>query len=193
MLARLKDSFSEFANGSSVKTGATTLALATLLTFSSAASNTAQAEDAQAQPVVLQHASSCAPLEETNWGQTINASTSAHMYSQENIGSIGISIFPGADLQTNGFTADELGTTLVRALEDVGIDAQCFVNNSHFENSGTAMGFKVAGLSITIDGDNSFNLSEVLRDQKVLVAAINEAKTAKQLLVNGDNTLALAR
>ena len=45
MLARLKDSFSEFANGSSVKTGATTLALATLLTFFSAASNTAQAEE----------------------------------------------------------------------------------------------------------------------------------------------------
>ena len=64
MLARLKDSFSEFANGSSVKTGATTLALATLLTFFSAASNTAQAEEdvtlahvesGTAQDVSLQH------------------------------------------------------------------------------------------------------------------------------------------
>ena len=145
---------------------------AALVTGSSTAAN---AEEAQ-----------CAPLKKTNWGQDLGASSSAHMYSEDNIGSVGISIFPGADLETNGFTADELGTTIVSALSDVGVNAQCYVHKTQFPESGTALGFKVAGLSIVVDGDESFNMAQVWNDGRILQSTIAEAKTAGQLLAGAD-------
>jgi hypothetical protein len=141
-----------------------------LLAFATAA----HAENEQIQ--------TCAPLERTNWDQVINASTTAHMYSQKNLGAVGISIFPGADLERNGFTADELGAKLVNVLKGAGVEAQCFINNSHFINSGTALGFKVNGLSITIDGDDRFNMGQVQDDKRILRTTVAEAKTSKMLL-----------
>lgn len=41
----------------------------------------------------------CAPLHKTKWGEDYSASTSAHRYSERNIGSVGISIYPGSDLK----------------------------------------------------------------------------------------------
>jgi hypothetical protein len=136
----------------------------------------------------------CAPLEKTSYGMELGASYSAHAYSEKNVGSVGISIFPGADLEASGFTADQLGTKLVSVLRGAGINAECFVNNSHFDASGTALGFKVGGLSIQIDGDDSFNMAQVQSDKRILKATVAEAKTAKQLLASTDpDTLALNR
>lgn len=131
----------------------------------------------------------CAPLKKTAWGQDFNASPSAHAYSQENIGSVGISIYPGSDLAKNNFTAEQLGDAIVSAFAKAGVNAECFVNNSLFDKSGTALGFKIDGLSIKIDGDNRFDMGQVWNDKRILVAAVNEAKTARLLLTN--NELAL--
>lgn len=133
----------------------------------------------------------CAPLEKTNYGMELGASYSAHAYSEKHVGSVGISIFPGADI--GGEKPNELGTTIVNALRGAGIEAECFVNNSHYDSSGTALGFKVGGLSIQIDGDDSFNIDQVWDDKRILKATVAEAKTAKQLYASNQNdTLALA-
>lgn len=177
MISRLKNSFTDSSFGK--KAGATALMVGALsLPFAAA-----NADDTQMQKVNLQQPATCAPLEKTGYGMEWDASYSAHKYSRNNVGSIGISIFPGADL--DNFTADELGAKLVSLFESTGVQAKCFVNNSQFSNSGTALGFKIGGLSITIDGDNSFNMDQVAQDKRILRTAISEAKTANQLLASG--------
>jgi hypothetical protein len=92
---------------------------------------------------------------------------------------VGISIYPGADSDKN--PPHFVGNQIVKALEKAGIDAQCFVNNTMFEDSGTALSFKIGGLSIKVDGDDTFNLLEVAKKPSVMKAVVNEAKTAKNM------------
>lgn len=133
-------------------------------------------------PAYAEEVRQCAPLAKTSYGRELNASTSAHKYSQENIGNVGISIYPGADLATNGFSsANMLGDVIISALKGKNVEAECFVNNTFFDTSGTALSFKINGLSIKIDGDDTFNMDEVWHDKRILRAAVAEAKTVKLL------------
>ncbi|MCU7805667.1 MAG: hypothetical protein KZQ96_20975 [Candidatus Thiodiazotropha sp. (ex Lucinoma borealis)] len=136
-------------------------------------STAAQAEGAQ-----------CAPLEQAASGHVFDASTSAYIYSQENIGAVGISIFPGVDL--GRFTGHDLGTKLVKIMEMNGVEAECFVHNEPGPN-GTAVNFKIAGLSWKEDG--SLNASQSF-DKETLRGVIAEAKTAKELLAARSQPLA---
>ena len=115
MLARLKDSFSEFANGSSVKTGATTLALATLLTFSSAASNTAHAEEVATanegtiQTVDYQPPATVLSTAVTSQEIAVSETLQRAKASVKDGNDIGIAILKGDDMS---FTGSEYGEKL---------------------------------------------------------------------------------
>lgn len=160
-------------------------AAAMVSTFSGAA----QADDARAQPVSLSTTQQCMPLYKTVWGTNANASGSAHHYSELNPGSVAISIYPGADLEMSGVTADQLGVTLANALKNDGVDVQCFINNSHYDNNGTSIAFHVHGLRISVNGADSFNVHEIQQNPKILQYARAEALMVKRYA--GD--LALAR
>lgn len=56
------------------------------------------------------------------------------------------------------------------------------MNNSLFPNNGTSLSFKVAGLSIKVDGKDSFNPLKVQKDPRILSLTVAEAKTTKALL-----------
>lgn len=133
----------------------------------------------------------CAPLKHDAQGYQWDASYSAHKYSKEHVGNVGISIFPGADLKN--FTADELGLAITSSFKKHGVEAQCFVNQSSFPDSGTALGFKIDGLSIKVDGDDSFNMKQVRTDKRIIKYAISEAKMVKRLLSKANENVALGR
>jgi hypothetical protein len=152
-------------------------AVAMVSTFSGAA----QADDARAQPVSLSTTQQCMPLLKSSQGTDINASSSAHGYSKFNPGSVGVSIYPGKGLEFAGFKdAHQLGLEVVGVLRDAGIDAQCFINNSFFEDSGPSIAFHVHGLRIKLDGKDSFGIDQVWDDPRVLRAAYAEAKMVER-------------
>lgn len=155
---------------------AATLSVACLGAFSTAV----HAEDAQ-----------CSSLKQNRYGHQMGAGSSAHLYSQQNVGAVGISIFPGADLEISGFTAHQLGAKLVSVLNKAGVKAECFVNDSLFENNGTALGFQIDGFSITVDGQDAFGMRQIQEDKRILRSAVAEAKTAKMLLASEKPDLAL--
>lgn len=73
---------------------------------------------------------------------------------------------------------------IVEVLKNQSITAQCYVNSERFEGSGTAISFIVAGVSIRIDGSDTFNMEQIQKDGRILNAMVNEAKTAHLFLVN---------
>ncbi|MEM7467204.1 MAG: hypothetical protein AAF387_10000 [Pseudomonadota bacterium] len=134
----------------------------------------------------------CAALTKDAQGYEWDASYSAHNYSEDNIGNVGISIYPGEDL--NSFSADELGSKLVNLFKSAGVQAECFINNSSFTESGTALSFKIDGLSIVIDGDDTFGMKQVREDKRILrSAAAEEAKTAKDVLASREHLISLSQ
>jgi hypothetical protein len=151
-------------------------AAAMVSTFSGAA----QADDARAQPVSLSTIQQCMPLLKSSQGTDINASSSAHGYSKFNPGSVAISIYPGADLEMSGVTAEQLGAALTNSLKSGGVDAECFVNNSHFENNGTSIAFHVHGLRISVDGEDTFNVHEIQQNPRILQYTRAEALMVKR-------------
>ncbi|MEW7986971.1 MAG: hypothetical protein AB2765_07915 [Candidatus Thiodiazotropha endolucinida] len=126
----------------------------------------------------------CAPLHQTSTGREVNASLSAHRYSQQNIGAVGISIFPGTDLGDQ--SPHKLGHILRSTFQKYGVEAECFVHNRTHSN-GTSVNFKIAGLSWKEDG--SLNISQSL-DKSTLRGIIAEAKTAKEFLPTSSEPLA---
>ena len=118
----------------------------------------------------------CADLRENEAGRVFNAGTSAWVYSDEQSGRVGISIYPGRDLGDH--SPEKLGTILVNTFRDNGVQAECFVNDEGVEN-GTSIDFKVNGLSW--GKTRTFNISEAT-DPETLKGVIDEAKTGRMLL-----------
>lgn len=152
------------------------LGICTAFAVSVAMPLAANSNDAAAQKVRLPAVETCSPLFQTSTGREVNAGLSAHVYSQENIGAVGISIFPGQDL--GSYSPHEIGVMLVKVMAQNGVEAQCFVHNEYGPN-GTAVNFKIDGLSWKPDG--SLNVSQSL-DRETLIGVIAEAKTAGMLL-----------
>lgn len=120
----------------------------------------------------------CGPLYQTSTGREVDASYSAHRYSQQHVGAVGISIFPGADL--GSYSGHDLGTKIVSALKINGVDAECFVHNNTHSN-GTSVNFHITGLAWKEDG--ALNISQSLA-RDTLRGVIAEAKTARELLAH---------
>lgn len=118
----------------------------------------------------------CGELRETDGGRILNAGTTAHTYSQENLGNVGISIFAGRDLGDH--SPEYLGALLVNELRSRGVQAECFVHNERVQN-GTGIRFHVAGLSMSED---SLGITASF-DEEMLDGVEAEAKTAGRLLV----------
>ena len=118
----------------------------------------------------------CAPLEQTSTGIEINAGASAHIYSQDSVGAVGVSIFAGADLGNQ--SPHKLGTFIKAVMNKYGVEAECFVDSTHGSN-GTSIQFHIDGLSAKKDG--SFGISESL-NKEFLHGIIAQAKTVKQLI-----------
>lgn len=125
---------------------------------------------------VSESAEQCSPLFRTSSGRQVNASYSAHRYSQENVGAVGISIFPGQDLPMG--SAHTIGLKLAQAFRQNGVQAACFV---HFENGpkGSGFNFKVAGLSWKKDGPMTIVEATNVETLRGVAA---EARTARALL-----------
>ncbi len=118
----------------------------------------------------------CLPLETTQRGEIINAGTSAMIHSNANKGTIAISAFPGPDLHNN----PEQLTNLFRGAET---DADCFVNNSLFQDSGTSISFYVAGLPVSYKGQEEFGITQ-LRDNPAILRAVKAQATIAKTLLN---------
>lgn len=118
----------------------------------------------------------CAPLAQTSTGRELNAGTSAHAYSQQNVGNVGVSIFAGRDLGEH--SPEYLGALLVNEMRDRGVQAECFVHNERVPN-GTGVRFHVAGLSMS---EESIGITASF-DEDMLDSVAAEAKTAGMILV----------
>lgn len=118
----------------------------------------------------------CSPLFQTSTGRLVNASFSAHRYSQENVGAVGISIFPGRTLSQDA--AHALGVQLVQALNQNEVEARCFV---HFENGEKGSGFDFVITGLSWNDERPLSIVEAT-DVGTLRAVIAEAKTARSLL-----------
>ncbi len=176
---------------STAKSKAAAFGLSTAMAFSSVVpalfSNAANGQEAEAQPVsYTQLEPSCAPLMIDASGFEAEAGASAHSYSKNNLGSVGISIYPGTDLGDQ--SPHKLGTALQSVMDKYGISASCFVQDD-VTAAGTSVQFHIAGLSWKKDG--YLTVSQSL-SQDTLAGVIAEARTAKALLAeNGVNDLAL--
>jgi len=132
---------------------------------------------ATARPAQAQAADErCSPLFQTSTSRQVNASYSAHRYSQENVGAVGISIFPGRTLSQDA--AHALGTQLVQALHQNEVEARCFV---HFENGEKGSGFDFIITGLSWNDERPLSIVEAT-DVATLHAVIAEAKTAGTLL-----------
>lgn len=118
----------------------------------------------------------CSPLYRNAGDRQANALLSAHIYSQENIGAVGISIFPGQDLPES--LAHSVGRQLVTAFEQNGIQAACFVHNE-IGSSGSGFNFKITGLAW--NEDRPLSISEATNIETLRGVAA-EARTARALL-----------
>ena len=118
----------------------------------------------------------CAPLVRTSTGRELNAGTTAHAFSQEHVGSVGISIYAGRDLGDN--SPEFLGALLVNELRSRGVQAECFVHHERVPN-GTGVRFHVAGLSMS---EESIGITASF-DENMLNGVAAEARTAGMLLV----------
>lgn len=152
----------------------------------------ASAQDAQVQQVsATTQTAQCSPLFRTSTGREVNARMSAHVYSQQYVGAVGISIFPGQDLSLDG--AHSAGAALVDVFKRSGIEARCFVHNERGPE-GSGFNYKIDGQSWNKDGP--MNIVEA-SDVETLRGVAAEARTARALLASqdsGDNpSLALNR
>lgn len=120
----------------------------------------------------------CSPLYRNAVDRQASAGLSAHIYSRENVGAVGISIYPGRTLSQD--SAHALGVKIVTALEQNGVGARCFV---HYENGtkGSGFDYKITGLSWSDDGP--LNIVEATSPE-TLRGVIAEAKTARALLAS---------
>lgn len=120
----------------------------------------------------------CSPVRKAANGVSWGASRTAHQFSMERRGNVGISIYPGAELKESKYTADQIGVYLVEQLQkgsDV-IRAKCFVNE-RWVDGGTSINFKVYGISIPKRKDpriGGVNL-EVALDANTINAVKGEA------------------
>lgn len=142
-------------------------AVITLLLLPIGAVGSAQEQDAGGR---------CAPLYRNAADRQANALLSAHIYSQENVGAVGISIFPGQDLPAN--LAHSVGMKLVTAFEQNGIQAACFVH-TEIGSSGSGFNFKITGLAWSEDGPMSISEATNIETLRGVAA---EARTARALL-----------
>lgn len=126
----------------------------------------------------LRETAYCAPLLPAQNGFIMNASASAHKYSKNNIGAVGISIFAGQDLGEH--SPEFLGTVLVNSLRRRGVEAECFVHHKEMPN-GTGINFHITGLSW--GKDHSLSISESLNIETIEGVAA-EAKTAGIILAS---------
>ena len=136
----------------------------------------AQADSEVRDTLELRSEAFCGDLYRTSTGRQVDASFTAHNYSQQNIGKIGVSIFAGQDLGEH--SPEFLGTALVNSLRRRGVEAECFVHHEEMPN-GTGVNFHIAGLTYS---EESLSISEAL-NAEVMDALAAEAKTAGMLLV----------
>ena len=145
--------------------------MATLVAFSGAASANDNLHNASIKPNAQ-----CAPLYQSSTGRKINASYSSYKYSQENIGAVGISIFPGQDATFE--VANSLGTKIATVLKRHGVEAECFVHNE-IGPKGTGFNFDIVG--IPWSEDRPLNAKEAT-SKDVLKAVLERAKIAKDVV-----------
>lgn len=152
-------------------TAACRIAVAAVIVVTMSGAGTAQTQG------VSESTEQCSPLFRTSSGRQVNASYSAHRYSQENVGAVGISIFPGRTLSQD--SAHDLGHKLVNMFKQNDVEARCFV---HYDNGakGSGFNFKITGLSWKKDGP--MNIVEAT-SETTLRGVIAEAKTARALLL----------
>lgn len=118
----------------------------------------------------------CSPLYQTSTGREVDASYSAHNYSQENKGAVGIAIFAGPDL--GNASPHLLGTKLVQVMRQNGLESKCFVHHTPNKN-GTSVTFKIDGLSI--GPDSGYGIAKALEKETLRNVVLN-ARTAQKLL-----------
>lgn len=156
--------------------------MAAAMVVSPMAANAQDSRSASVQPVSMTQAPTCAPLRTNSVGRTMNASSSAWDYSNQNPGKVGISIFPGQDLGSN--SPEEVGNWLVDAFATAGVEAECFIHDE-YGSKGTGIDFKVNSSSWKdVEGrDVPFNLNEV-REVSRLRSVVAEAKTGTAVLTS---------
>ena len=130
------------------------------------------------EPIPLREEASCESLFVDNEGFEHGPGVSSYKYSVDYPGAIGISIYPGGDL--NGFTPEEIGTIFVNTFRNQGLHAECFVSAEPVDG-GTSINFNIRGQSWEEDG--SMNL-EAAMDVETLRSVVAEAKTGNLILAS---------
>ena len=120
----------------------------------------------------------CLPLAKARRvkGLNLGADASAIIHSEDNIGTVGIAVFPGPDADN---TSD-----LVKILRNNGVKVECFINDSYFPNGGTQYRFYVDGLSVDYKGQTSFGLQDIADNIDILRAVKADSIMAETLLTN---------
>lgn len=119
----------------------------------------------------------CDPLYRTASGRLADASYSATRYSEEHVGAVGVSIFPGLDIADANPHA--FGLKLVQILNQYDVEAACFVNHSPIR-SATSISYNIDGLAWR-EGSSNLDLSEA-QNEETIRAVIMEANTIGKLL-----------
>lgn len=124
-----------------------------------------------------QQKTQCAALYRAASGREVDASFSASQYSEDHVGAVGISIFPGLDKAD--IDPHATGLKLVQLLNQQGIEAECFVNRSQIRRS-TSISYKINGLAWR-EGSSELELAEAENAETIRSVTI-EAKTIRKLL-----------
>jgi len=136
------------------------------------------AQSAGKQDIAYSASQRCAPLDRTSSGRSVAAVVSAHRYSRENVGAVGIPISPGRDLGSR--SPHELGALLVEGLRRTGVEARCFIDDVRAPR-GTGVEFVINGLEW--DDRGSLSISEALNVDTIKSVAA-EATAARRLLAS---------
>lgn len=180
MALNLKKTFSAGVAG--IVAGA---ALSMSAAFAEPAANTNQPQ-AQTVSTTSQQGSNnlpaCKTLRTTSTGREITSAVSAHIYSEERPGNVGIFIYPGADLVN--VTAQQAGGFLVAVMRQNGVTAECFIEKE-VSSRGTSINFIINGIGIR---DEPFGVDEIT-DKRLLGKVIAEAKTAEMVLASTSPSL----
>lgn len=128
----------------------------------------------------------CEPLKEVN-GHVLSAGASALSHSEENRGTIAISTIPGSDV-------GNVPEILAGVFKRKGVNAECFVNHTAFEEGGTQFSFYVSGLLVKYDGKSEFGIIDLKNNNEILGTVADQARTAQLLASsNQDATIVLAK
>lgn len=120
----------------------------------------------------------CDALYLTSAGEQVDATYSAIRYSEDNIGAVGIAVYPGRDVAK--LSPHLVGLLLVRRFKRHDLAAKCFVDKPQ-NKPHTLVSYKVNGLSWR-EGASVMEISEAQRES-IIKDVVAEANLVRKLYI----------